>query len=288
MGSIHSDEDEHEDKDEGEHEPEPSHPPDVATTAETGAPEDADGAEGDSRRTFLKATGLLAALGIGSVASSGTAAANPNNHDHLGQVWNGDPGGRLAFGVRTGPNTNWAFQGKAPDRGVFGWATDSSGSTSGVFGRTDSPAGHGMLGISTNSSGITEGVLGRAVSSKGRGVAGIAPSDSGVTRGVFGRADSSKGRAVEGIATADSGITRGVRGFSYSDAGIGVLGQGATGLEGRSTTGDFAVVANGDANVTDFLNVSDLGTTGDTPLDIDVDGQRALRIEPTVSVDGRR
>jgi archaellum component FlaC len=98
---------------------------------------------------------------------------------------------------------------------------------------------------------------------------------------VFGRADSSKGRAVEGLATAASGPTRGVRGFAESDSGIGVLGIGDTGVVGRSNTGGDAVVAQGDAKVTEFLDVAQVGTRDDTALELDVNGQRALRIEPT-------
>ena len=216
------------------------------------------------------------------MASSGTAAAQ-SDHDHLGQIWEGDPGGAIGFGVRVGPNTNYGFQGKAPERGVFGWADASSGSAEGVFGRADSPGGKGMLGIATASSGKTEGVFGRAVSTDGRGVAGVATSSSGSTRGVFGRADSSKGRGVEGIATADSGPTRGVRGFADSDSGIGVLGIGDTGVFGRSNTGGDAVVAKGDAKVTEFLEVGQAGTRDTTALELAVDGERALRIAPTAS-----
>jgi FtsZ-binding cell division protein ZapB len=46
------------------------------------------------------------------------------------------------------------------------------------------------------------------------------------------------------------------------------------------------VKAEGDLGVSEFLSVTRLGTRGGPPVEIEVGGQRALRIEPTLSVSG--
>lgn len=226
----------------------------------------------DSRRTFLKATGLLAAVGLGGLASTGTAAANPNNHDHLGQIWNGDPGQKWGFGVEVGPNTRYGIQAEAPERGLFGFANRSWGVTEGVFGRADATSGIGVRGVATGTatkgkgiegiaqadSGETVGVHGlnkgfsgfgvlgegntgvRGITESFDGVKGVATSSSGFGYGVFGESACDDGRGVFGRAYSPTGDTTGVFGLSTSDSGRGVYGQASAnsgntiGVEGYS------------------------------------------------------
>jgi outer membrane murein-binding lipoprotein Lpp len=61
-----------------------------------------------------------------------------------------------------------------------------------------------------------------------------------------------------------------------------VFGEGHNGVVGRSDE-KWAVKAEGDLGVSEFLSVTRLGTRGGPPVEIDVGGQRALRIKPTSS-----
>lgn len=65
--------------------------------------------------------------------------------------------------ILKGTNTSNADQ----TMGVWGYTSAASGSTYGVFGRTDSTAGRAVFGYATAASGTTYGVYGGAVSSAG-------------------------------------------------------------------------------------------------------------------------
>ncbi len=115
----------------------------------------------------------------------------------------------------------------ATGRGVFGWATATSGAPRGVYGRSDAPEGQGVLGYAPATSGINYGVWGQSESPTGRGVYGVNSAVTGFAYGLFGQSNSTGGRGVFGIANATSGDARGVFGRSDSTEGIGVLGAGA-------------------------------------------------------------
>ena len=207
---------------------------------------DADSAEAeaaDSRRTVLKATGLLAALGLGGVASSGTAAAQ-TDHDHWGESWSGTSGS---------------------DYGLEVIEKSTSGFSYGVRGICDADKGRGVYGLATADTGETYGLWGRVYSNEGRGLSGTATALTGPTIGVLGQVKSDEGEGVVGLASNTTGNTVGVRGKSTSGSGTGVLARGDTGLKGVSTTGGYGLLTPDDARVNGSLHVpadhAGLGTT---------------------------
>lgn len=68
-----------------------------------------------SRRTYLKTLGLAGLLGAAGLASTDiAAAASPNNHEHLGQEWVGNPAGNHGLKIKV-PDT--ALIGESGDNG---------------------------------------------------------------------------------------------------------------------------------------------------------------------------
>jgi hypothetical protein len=141
------------------------------------------------------------------------------------------------YGVRGESNSNsgYGVYGRAPYRGVYGWANASSGTSSyGVNGRSNSTIGRGVYGYASASSGTTYGVYGKSDSTEGSGVYGSTSSSIGTTYGVYGESNSSNGYGlygtaptygVYGLATASSGSTFGIYGRSDSTSGIAVYGR---------------------------------------------------------------
>ncbi len=118
-------------------------------------------------------------------------------------------------------------------RGVYGYATADTGTTYGVFGDSDSDDGrgvygrarvYGVYGYAGAATGTTYGVYGWTSSDSGRGVYGFAAAISGATYGVYGESASTSGRGVYGYASATTGTTYGVFGESASTSGRGVYG----------------------------------------------------------------
>ena len=68
-----------------------------------------------------------------------------------------------------------------------------------------STAPRAIFGWVTNPSGNTHGVFGQSASSQGKGVTGFASADTGETLGVYGLSESPRGRGVFGLATSSSG-----------------------------------------------------------------------------------
>jgi hypothetical protein len=127
-------------------------------------------------------------------------------------------------------------------RGVYGIASATSGVTYGVYGISDSTSGTGVYGAATATSGFTYGVYGQSASTSGTGVYGFTGATSGFTYGVYGQSASTSGTGVYGTAGANSGVTYGVYGISDSTSGTGVYGiAGATsgsawGVEGETNS----------------------------------------------------
>ena len=180
-----------------------------------------------SRRTYLKATGLLAALGLGGVASSGTAAAK-TDHDHLGESWAGAAGSNHGLEVTEQSSTGFSY---------------------GLRGISDSEEGRGVFGLATATSGQNYGLWGKTESTEGTGLSGTATASTGPTQGVLAISKSDQGRGVFGRATSSTGDTIGVRGQSLSSNGTGVLGEGDVGVRGESSSGGFGLETPDDASV---------------------------------------
>lgn len=125
--------------------------------------------------------------------------------------------------------------------GVYGEAssTDSSGTPTGVLGLVNGSGigSAGVWGYASATTGQTTGVTGSTVSPDGYGVEGDAYATTGIAIGVAGFSDSDQGRGLLGDATSPSGATYGVRGIAASDAGTGVAGLS------NSTTGSTVGVS---------------------------------------------
>ena len=156
-------------------------------------------------------------------------------------------------GVTTGV---YGFSRSPEGRGVFGWASAASGTTFGVEGRSSSTAGRGVYGEAFAASGITYGIWGESQSPDGRGVFGFTTATSGATRGVYGRSNSTDGSGVYGWASASSGKTFAVRGSSNSSDGFSAYFTGVAGSKnyfqrgvgiGIENPGTFLLAVNGNA-----------------------------------------
>jgi len=148
------------------------------------------------------------------------------------------------YGVATQTTgTTYGIQGRSASttgRGILGYATATTGGTLGVYGLVPSTSGVGLYGEATATTGATRGLYARAASTSGVGVWGDATAASGATRGVFGRTYSPSSIAVYGQAAATTGSPIGVYGQALSPAGIGVVGYGSATT--GATTGVLAKV----------------------------------------------
>jgi len=187
--------------------------------------------EESSRRRFLRRiSGLGVAAGAGTVLLSRDRSLMPLAQAGSGSGQNvqldEDNYGSPGYGTTIISNI-WgaAFRGKNtnPDggSGVDGWATSLSGTTTGVYGQSDSTQGKGVAGVATGSSGTTYGVYGASHSPDGIGVYGVT---SGGWTGVYGKSGSTTARGVWGHVSNVSGFTYGVLGESESIDGTGVRG----------------------------------------------------------------
>jgi len=167
-----------------------------------------------------------------------------NNHDHLGQTWTGSnntltitgafsPNPPLLLANTTGDGLR-ATTSATNGTGVEGTATASSGTTTGVAGKSFSIGGVGVSGTAYAASGSSYGVVGQSSSTTGRGVWGVASAVSGINAGVYGQSVSTDGAGVRGYATAASGVTYGVYGEASSPDGRAVYGYATSG-SGTST-----------------------------------------------------
>jgi hypothetical protein len=165
----------------------------------------------------------------GSANAAGAAALDITNTDSFGlygiraSVVNGN--GYGVYGLSGG------------NIGVFGHATDTTGTNYGVRGESESTTGRGVIGLADASTGANYGGWFETDSNEGVGVYGFADSASGDTYGVYGEADSTSGIGVYGVADASSGGTVGVFGKSTSATGVGIYGENTdnVGIWGRAT-----------------------------------------------------
>ena len=109
--------------------------------------------------------------------------------------------------------------------GVFGFATNTTGSVNGIEGLSTSHLGCGVHGENWSSTGYGYGVYGSTASGSGTGVYGFALSSSGTGVGVQGLTYANSGTAVFGEATNTTGGTIGVHGQTLSESGTGVFGE---------------------------------------------------------------
>jgi hypothetical protein len=102
----------------------------------------------------------------------------------------------------------------------FGVATSTTGSGTGVWGKSNSPTGIGVDGWASHPTGSNRGVFGHTDSTSGVGVDGFAGASSGNTIGVFGHSDSTSGIGVLGLVGATSAIPIIARGVDMQTANL--------------------------------------------------------------------
>lgn len=118
-------------------------------------------------------------------------------------------------------------------RGVYGFATATTGGAYGGLFRTLSNQGIGVFALADATTGPTAGIKGQAASTSGTGLWGNATAATGQTQGVFGRAASTTGAGVYGLASSATGVTYGVYGETASlTDGFGVYSVGDTAATG--------------------------------------------------------
>jgi len=121
---------------------------------------------------------------------------------------------------------------------VYGFASASSGLTTGIYGRASSPGGRALLGWASSTTGMNYGVMGWSDSTSGFGVYGLAAASSGLNYGIWGETRSISGIGLYGMASAPTGTTTGLYGRTYSTSGRALVGWAS------ATTGTtYAVMA---------------------------------------------
>jgi hypothetical protein len=121
---------------------------------------------------------------------------------------------------------------------VYGFASASSGLTTGIYGRAASTGGRAILGWASSTSGMNYGVMGWSDSTSGFGVYGLAAASSGLNYGIWGETRSVSGIGLYGMASAPTGTTTGLYGRTFSTSGRALVGWAS------ATTGTtYAVMA---------------------------------------------
>jgi hypothetical protein len=142
------------------------------------------------RQELTAAPYALYARRIPLDGSGSATTASRSDHDHWGETWFGSDTGLTLEGGDIGLDASGSH------RGVYGEATDDSGTTCGVHGKSESTSGRGVYGWASAYSGETYGVLGQSESTDGTGVYGWASAYSGETYGVYGESESTEGAGV--------------------------------------------------------------------------------------------
>jgi len=187
---------------------------------------------------------------------------------------------------------------------VYALATSTTGTTRGVDAQCASDAAIGVYGYAYSATGATKGVYGRVASTSGTALHGIAAAATGTTYGVYARVVSNTGWAGyfqggRGIHTPGFQMPTGAtNGYVLTCNATGVASwqpaAGGAASDHGTLTGltdddhpQYHNDARGDArywklmgNAGTTAGTHFLGTTDDVPLQLHVNGTRALRIEP--------
>ena len=194
-------------------------------------------------------TGIFSS-GAGSVgiASGGNVDLTVASNGSVG-IGNTTPSG-FKLDVVTGDTTLTAIR---------GYNNATTGSQTGVRGRSDSPNGTGVngfnsdisgtgfpIGVAGNVNGTTgAGVAGNAAMAGAAGVNGFNSATSGYAVGVVGGTASNSGAGVQG--NANQAGARGVSGFNNATTGYavgvqgGFSGSNGAGVSGNAGSGGFGV-----------------------------------------------
>ena len=231
---------------------------------------------------------LVGVAGAGPTGVSGSSTNSTGNGVY--GISSGGSGvyGTSSTGIGVQGSGNFGVYGTGA-AGLYGVGTGSSGTgvigtgPTGVSGSSSS--GNGVVGSSTTGFGVyatggSAGVYGAGFT----GVAGYTTNSSSGSDGVYGNSANGTGVYGQGPTGVIGSSTNGGTGVSGS-GGIGVFGQGPTGVYGDSTggsgvyatsahtsSGGWAVNANGTSGATGILAGSDTGYAAWFNGNVDVDG----------------
>jgi len=170
-------------------------------------------------------------IGIGTTNPNSKLEVSTSSTNPALQVTNNGSGEGIKSIAASASKTG--IIGEAPNQGIFGFATATTGAAYGVKGTSASSSGSGVTGFGSSATGENFGVRGLSASNTGIGVYGQslytgvyaeATATSGYSFGLQGIAASINGIGVLGRATSGSGYTVGVRGAIDSPNGYGVQG----------------------------------------------------------------
>jgi hypothetical protein len=144
--------------------------------------------------------------------------------------------------------------------GLFGHATAATGTTYGVFGRSNSNTGIGVAGVNYAVSGDTVGVHGESAAEGGIGVRGKVTALSASGIGVKGESAAYGGAGIRGISNG-SIVASGVWGSSTIGRGVVGSADSGNGVEAVSTSGNAIACYSGATNKAGVRSHSGGGST---------------------------
>jgi len=168
---------------------------------------------------YLSLATLLASfIYAQAVGGSGTAGTISKwvTSTELGDSAIAEAGGNVAIGQPPGTNAKFRVSYHPDDRNA---ATSMYATLAPSADPNGVTTGSAVKGVATNSSGTTQGVWGATYSNTGTGVIGSAVSTDGETFGVKGSSESPSGTGVQGTAKSTEGVNYGVVGVSNSPNG---------------------------------------------------------------------
>lgn len=186
-----------------------------------------------SASTLVRSNTTTALQGLADAASGGSYGVRGRSNSTggagvVGQVIAATGANYGVRGIAASTSGGIGVRGEAPNLGVQGISTTTTGIRYGVFGQNASQLGAGVYGESTATGDF--GGVGVEGAGLGIGVYGHASLDSGV--GVYGSASSPTGVGVgaQGVSSAVLGIGVSGRASSSADTAVGVSGQAVGGI----------------------------------------------------------
>ena len=168
------------------------------------------------------------------------------------------------MGILANATTGYAIRGNSTGTAIFGNSTGAGNAA--LQGSSSSTTGKGIYGYATATSGINYGVLGSTASPQGIGIYGYNNAATGTPIGILGATLSTGGIAIQAQANASSGASTGLLAKAASPSGTALVLQNSAGgnlISGQSGSGNSQVFhIDGGGNI--FTNGALLVTDNNT------------------------